>query len=152
MAEPALQIGAAGVDAERLVRDIQEAAAARIREGAYADPRLARAERHNLAFLQSDEAFADYYLQCLRESVAVDINDFEIRERRSALAPLLVRLKTVLWKLLKFYTYRLWSQQNQVNALLLGASEELDRKYRDRLQALEDRLARLEVPKPPEPR
>ena len=56
----------------------------------------------------------------------------------------LVAVKRGIWKILKFYTYRLWSQQNQVNGLLLSASEEIERKYRDRIKALEDRLAKLE--------
>lgn len=151
MATPAFQIGATGVDTGRLVREIQDAVAARLQAGDFADPRLAQAERHNLPFLQDDEAFLEYYLQCLREAVTVDINDFEIRERRGHLAPLLVGFKRLLWKSLKFYTYRLWSQQNQVNGLLLAATEELDRKYRDRLQTLEKRLASLEADRPREP-
>jgi hypothetical protein len=83
-------------------------------------------------------------MESLREAVFVDINDFEIRERRQSAGLILIPLKKALWKLLKFYTYRLWSQQNQVNGLLLSATEEIDRKYRDKIRALEDRLARLE--------
>ena len=59
--------------------------------------------------------------------------------------------KQSVWKLLKFYTYRLWSQQNQVNGLLLSASEEIDRKYRDKIKALEDRVATLESRSRPTP-
>ena len=89
------------------------------------------------------------YLACLRDAVFVDINDFDIRERRRLGAGLLVALKRGVWKLLKFYTYRLWSQQNQVNGLLLAAKEEIDARYRERLQELEARLARLEsAPRP----
>ena len=60
---------------------------------------------------------------------------------------MLVGLKKILWKLLKFYTYRLWSQQNQVNGLLVTALEGLDEKYRNRLRDLEGRLAALEEEK-----
>jgi hypothetical protein len=76
----------------------------------------------------------------------VDINDFPIRERRATpLAPLLVRLKTGLWKLLKFYTYRLWSQQNTVNGLVVTGVEALDEKYQEKLRRLEARIADLEA-------
>jgi hypothetical protein len=138
------EIGAEGVDVERLVADIRETVAAKMQSGAYVGAQLARAERFNLLNLRKDENFFDFYMESLREAVYVDINDFEIRERRALLAPLLVRIKKTLWSLLKFYTYRLWSQQNQVNGLLLSAVEEVDRKYRDRIKVLEERIATLD--------
>lgn len=143
------EIGADGVDVERINADIRDTVAAKMKAGAYAGAQLARAERFNLMNLKKNENFFEFYMDSLREAVFVDINDFEIRERRATLAPLLIRLKKSLWSLLKFYTYRLWSQQNQVNGLLLSATEEVDRKYRDRIKALEDRIAQLESRLPP---
>lgn len=137
-------VGANGVDVNHLVATIRETVAAKMQTGAYTGAQLARAERFNLVNLKKDENFFEIYMESLREAVFVDINDFEIRERRRSVGLILVPLKKVLWKLLKFYTYRLWSQQNQVNGLLLSATEEIDRKYRDKIRALEDRLARLE--------
>ena len=74
----------------------------------------------------------------------IDINDFEIYERRARLAKPLVILKKYIWKLLKFYTYRLWSQQNQVNGLLLAAVENIEEHYRSKIDALEKRVTELE--------
>ncbi len=144
MEKPLFEVGAPGVDAERLVREIQAEVARKMEQGVYADARIARAERTNLVHLRNEEQFLGFYLQCLRDAVFVDISDFEIRERRRYLAPLLVRLKKVIWGLLKFYTYRLWSQQNQVNGLLVTAIEGLDEKYAARIKALEARVAELE--------
>jgi len=110
----------------------------------YADARIARAERTNLVNLRNEEQFLGFYLQCLRDAVFVDISDFEIRERRRYLAPLLIRLKKAIWGLLKFYTYRLWSQQNQVNGLLVTAIEGLDEKAEAKIKALEARIEQLE--------
>lgn len=143
------EIGAGKVDVQRLMAEIQETVTAKMQSGAYAGAQLARAERFNLMNLKKDENFLDFYMESLREAVFIDINDFEIRERRTAFAPLLVRLKKLIWSLLKFYTYRLWSQQNQVNGLLLSATEEVDRKYRDKVKSLEERLAKLETKLPP---
>lgn len=137
------------MDVGKLMTDVCEAAAAKMKSGVYAGVQLARAERFNLVNLKKDENFFDFYMDSLREAVSVDINDFDIRERRAFLAPILVRFKKVLWGVLKFYTYRLWSQQNQVNGLLLSATEELDRKYRDRIKALESRISTLESKLPP---
>lgn len=127
------------------MREVRAEVERKAAAGAYADARIARAERANLINLKGDEDFLVSYLRALREASVVDINDFAIRERRaSALAPLLVRLKTAIWKLLKFYTYRLWSQQNTVNGLLVTGLESLDEKHEARDRKLEARIAELE--------
>lgn len=144
MVEPLFQIGADGVDAAKINAEIQEAVDEKLRAGCYADARVARAERLNLVNLRRDGQFLTAYLQCLRDAVEVDISDFEIRERRTGLAFFLVRLKKVIWSLLKFYTYRLWSQQNQVNALMATGLEGIDEQYTDRIAKLEARIAELE--------
>ncbi len=143
--QPVFDLQAPGVDVDRLMAGIEADVAARRAAGAYADPRIARAERHNLVNLQKDEDFFDFYMACLRESFTVDINDFPIVERRARCGRLLVKLKTAVWKLLKFYTYRLWSQQNQVNGLLLSAMESAEQKQRERVAELEARVAELEA-------
>ena len=138
------EIGADGVDAVRLVDEIRAAVARKMASGDYRDARIARAERANLAHLRDNEQFLSFYLECLRHTASVDIGDFEIRERRRLGGSLLVALERVIWKLLKFYTYRLWSQQNQVNGLLVSTLEGLDEQHRQRIQNLEERVKALE--------
>ena len=137
-------IGAEDIDTAAVVDDIRKTVERKMAEGAYADARVTVAERTNLAGWQGQEGFSDYYLRCLREAAFVDITDFEIHERRSGFAPVLVRIKRFIWGLLRFYTYRLWSQQNEVNGLLVTGIEGVDEKYEDRIRTLEERLARLE--------
>ena len=140
------EVGAPGVDVEKLVREIQETVERKAAEGVYADARIARAERPNLVNFRDDEEFLAFYLNSLREAALVDINDFEIRERRAgAIAPLLIKLKKTIWNLLKFYTYRMWSQQNSVNGLLVTGLESLHEKYDDKIKRLEARIAELEA-------
>jgi hypothetical protein len=143
------EIGADGLNVDKLVDDIRATVAAKMQSGAYVGAQLARAERFNLMNLKKDENFFEFYMESLREAVYVDINDFEIRERRAIASSFLVRLKKIIWNLLKFYTYRLWSQQNQVNGLLLSATEEVNHKYQSRIKVLEERLAALESRLPP---
>jgi len=144
MNDDVFQVGAPGLDAEKLVAEIRRSVEEKMRTGAYTDARVARAERMNLAHFRDDEAFTAFYLDCLREAVFVDIGDFEIHERRPRFSGALILLKRCIWKLLKFYTYRLWSQQNQVNGLLLSALESVERRQREGLRRLEERMARLE--------
>lgn len=140
-----VQIFAPGVDTDAVVRDIQAAVARKTEEGVYADARVARAERTNLIHLRDDEGFLAFYLTALREAAFVDINDFDIRERRARFAPLLVQLKKTIWNLLKFYTFRMWSQQNTVNGLFVTGLETMHEQYQDRIKKLEARIAELEA-------
>lgn len=152
MSQPLFEIGADGINAEAIVREIRETVEQKVRDGLLPDPAAARAERHNLAYLRDQDSLMEYYMACLREAVYVDINDFEIHERRRFGAGALKALKTTIWKLLKFYTYRLWSQQNQANGLLVAAVDGIDQKLsrkvseqEARIQALEEKLAALDA-------
>lgn len=144
MNDPMFNVAAEGIDASALVTEIRRRVAEKKAGGCYADPRVAQAERHNLIHLRDSRDFLSFYVECLRDAVSVDINDFEIVERRSRFSRLLIATKKALWKLLKFYTYRLWSQQNQVNALLLAAYEASVSHYDERLRTLEKRICDLE--------
>jgi len=144
MQEAAFTVNAPGVDVDRLTKEIRETVARKKAAGAYQEPEAVRAERWNLDALRDDDEFIEAYLDSLRDAAVVDINDFEIVERRAAFAPLLRALKRTLWKLLKFYTYRLWSQQNTINGLFLAALENRERRQRRRLAALEARITALE--------
>jgi hypothetical protein len=139
-----VKIGASGVDVSALMAQIRAEVARKTRDGVYTDLRVATAEKTNLDQLKDQDGFFALYLEGLRDAVAVDINDFPIFERRRAFSPFLVRLKKGVWNILKFYTYRLWSQQNQINSMLLALAEELDDKYRRRIERLEARLSELE--------
>ena len=143
-ADAGFEVGAQGVDVERIVADIREKVAARMRNGEYPDPAISRAELANLANLRNEDEFLDFYLNCLRDSCYVDINDFEIVERRAIFRRGSIALKKSIWKLLKFYTYRLWSQQNQINGLFLSTVELTDNRYRDKIRLLEERVAAIE--------
>lgn len=134
-----------GVDVEALVRDIREEVAQKRREGVYSDARIGRAERHNLMYMADSEELLRFYLGCLRDGVHVDINDFQIEDRRTGWQGKgLVKIKTVIWKLLKFYTFRMWHQQNQINGLMVTAIESSFQQYEKKIASLEKRIEELE--------
>ena len=142
--QPAIRIGADGIDVHAVEKEILASVEEKRARGVYDDAAVARAERNNLLTLKDDESFMERYLLCLRQIVPVDINDFEILERRSRLAPLSKAVKKTIWKLLKFYTYRLWSQQNQTNDVLLAAIEIMDRRHKKEVADLKARIEALE--------
>ena len=142
--KPKISIGADGIDAQKIVAQILEEVDRKRKEGVYDEARVARAERNNLLTLKDDASFMEQYILCLRQIIPVDINDFEILEKRSRVAPLVVKLKKTIWKLLKFYTFRLWSQQNQTNSLLLAAIEIMETRHKREVAALKARIDTLE--------
>jgi len=140
-----VRIGAAGVDVQALVSEIRAEVSRKRKEGVYTDARIGRAERHNLMYMADSEELLRFYLQCLRDGVHVDINDFVIEDRRTGWkGRALVKMKTVIWKLMKFYTFRMWHQQNQVNGLMVTAIESSFQQYEKKIASLEERIAKLE--------
>ena len=143
--KPEVEIGAEGIDVEALVAELQARVEEKRRAGAWDDPRIARAEKNNILNLKDDDDFIDNYLECLRRIITVDINAFDIREKRAHFSWFLVRFKKAVWSLLRFYTYRLWSQQNESNAMLFSAIELLSRRSDTRIKNLEKQVAALEA-------
>lgn len=141
-----VKIGTDGaVDAAAVVEAVRKRAAERVASGFYDMEAIAQAERYNLAALKDNAAFFNAYLSSLHRITQVDIGDWEIRERRRSLfTPLLVRLKKSIRALLRFYTYRLWSQQNRANAIFQSSITLIARRQGEELEKIEARLAELE--------
>jgi len=144
MDKPVISIGAEGVDTDSIVESIQQSVNEKMKSGFYNDPAISRAERTNIANISTDEEFLSLFLENLRDTAFVDINDFDITERRRTMPGLLVMVKKLIWKMLKFYTYRLWSQQNQINGIMLAAMEGMHSSFRRRIHDLEKKVAELE--------
>ncbi|MBR0057207.1 MAG: hypothetical protein IJP66_07740 [Kiritimatiellae bacterium] len=148
-----MKIGTDGtVDAAAAVEAIRRRAAARVASGEYDLETLARAERFNVSALKDNPEFFNGYLSAIHRVTQVDIGDWEIRERHGGLAgAFLMRLKKAIRALLRFYTFRLWTQQNRANAIfhsslsLLAERESEDlAKANARIAELERRIAALE--------
>jgi len=140
-----VQLGAEGVDVNALMQEVQNEVQRRRAAGDYQDARIGRAERHNVSQISDGEHAHDVMLRCLDDCSQIDINDYPIEDRNTGIkGKLLVTLKTVIWKLLKFYTYRLWHQQNQYNSMAITAMESQRDFYEKRIQDLENRVNKLE--------
>ena len=144
MDDKPITIGADGINVDEIVAQIRKRVEERRNAGYYDEASVICAERFNLSNMADDDEFIEHYMKCLRQAMQVDINDFEIVEHRARFAPLLKKLKKTIWALLRFYTYRLWSQQNQINNMLIAALEISDKRSRTRIRALEERVAALE--------
>lgn len=140
-----VQVNAGDINVSDLVKEIRDEVAKKRQEGVYTDARIGRAERHNLMYMADSEELLRFYLHCLRDGVHVDINDYQIEDRRTGWqGKALVKMKTVIWKLLKFYTFRMWHQQNQINGLMVTAIESSFQQYEKKIASLEERISQLE--------
>lgn len=140
------KVYASGTDTEKIVTEVNRRVTEKKQKGAYSAVLPRRVQNTSILQVQDDDEFIKYYLECLKDSVYVDIRDFEIIEKRRKFICFFVGLKKLIWKILKFYTYRLWSQQNQVNGLMFSAMERIEMRYNEKISALENRIKKLENP------
>jgi len=132
-------------NARKIVSEIVESVGDDILDGRYDDARIGYAERSNLHNIRKEDEYLKFYLRCLHNGATVDINDWEIEEKRGGLkGKLLLKYKTIIWKSLKFYTFRFWSQQNQINSFFATALETTVERYESKIHQLETRIAELE--------
>ncbi len=140
-----IRIATHGVDTQALMDEINLAIKRKAETGAYAAAGLDRDVMHDSLVFRNYAEFLDFYFETLREAAFVDIADFEITEKRKHFARPLIMLKKAVWAMLRFYTFRLWSQQNQINGLLLAAIEGLHEQHNAKVKALEARIDALET-------
>lgn len=139
-----IHITAPGVDTDAVIRDIHASVKQKAEAGCYQSSGLGEPGRLAPLAFKDNAAFLAFYLENLRENAFVDIDDFEIVEKRPRFTRVLVRIKKTIWSMLRFYTYRLWSQQNQINGLLLAAIEGIHDQQNETISALEARIKALE--------
>lgn len=130
----------------QLVDEIHQKVQADVEAHVYDDARIGVAERSNLSNIRKEDEFLSFYLRCLHNGASVDINDFEITHDSGGLkGKVMVKVKTIIWKMQKFLTFRMWSQQNQINSFLATAIESTFERYETKINQLEQQVAKLEA-------
>jgi hypothetical protein len=137
-------IGADEIDTDKIIHEAEAEVNRKRSAGIYSKAGLTGEKSVNPLEFKNDDEFLSFYLESLRETAFVDISDFEIEEKRQRFRGFFIKLKKGIWSLLKFYTYRMWSQQNQINGLLLSGIEGIHERQREEIRKLEKRIAELE--------
>ena len=146
MNQPEFTIQTDEIDVTALVDQIRKNVADKKKSGAYSDSLVAVAERSNLTNLKDDEEFITYYLECMSRSSVVGIREFEIPDAKGgAVGKAMQKFKKAIWSCLKFYTYRMWTQQNQVNSLQANGIQVIQSQQLKKAEALQARIDRLEA-------
>ncbi len=139
-----INIAAPGIDTDAVIQNIHATVRQKTESGCYQSAGLGDQARLAPLEFKDNAAFLAFYLENLRENAFVDIADFAIVEKRPRFTRLLIKVKQTIWSVLRFYTYRLWSQQNQINGMLLAAIEGVHDQQNEKINALEARISTLE--------
>ena len=123
-----IEIAADGVDTDEIMRRIRERIEAKRKAGVYDKYNLTGITKLEVAEAKSEEDFLRYSLKMLQRTHEIDIADFPIPNKGGPFGWLAVLVKKVLWHLLKFYTWRMWTQQREFNAQVVNTLRTLNRK------------------------
>lgn len=139
------EIHSSGVDLDSISRDISKRIKEKEESGVYHHYNLARIHTLELQDIEDEGDFLEYYLKAVGSTWAVDINDWEIVNKGGILGKPALLLKKIIWKLLKFYTYRLWSQQREFNAQIANTVNSLYKKFDGEIKELKEQLGRKQA-------
>lgn len=138
------RINVAGRDRTGELLSRLDAIASRHPAPPYWDAAAQRRTAPQLAACADEAEYADCLLRLLRNREHLVTADFEVAHRNSTAGRLMARLKSGLWKLLRYQHDYMSGQQNDVNFAMGSALEFEHDLNRRRLQQLEERLATLE--------
>jgi hypothetical protein len=128
---------------EEAMKEIREEINSRQGLGVYDHVDASRVLSLELQNVQDSPDALEQYLKAIRRSWAVDINEFEIPSKGSILSQQLVIIKKIIWKCLKFYTYRIFSQQREYNSQLGNTMIAIHRDYGKKIRNLETRIQKI---------
>ncbi len=123
--------------AERIEKNIRD------REAVYALYDLKKIAPFDLLDIQDESQFLQFYLKAILRTWAIDINDFSIPRKPGFVGAAELVLKKTLWKLLKFYTFRLFSQQREFNSQVSYTLAAIHKDYTARVYTLQKQILAL---------
>jgi len=130
------EIKTPGVDVKELIREIEERVEEKKAQGIYDQYHLKNIAQLELENIKDETQYLEWLLKVLDRSWDIHIGDPQIINKGGILGYPVVWLKKIIWQLLKFYTYRLFSQQKEFNSQVVIAVGLLAK----RLEKLEQRL------------
>ena len=116
MQERFAEIGADGVDVDKIMQKIERTVTEKEARGVYKKHKLNGIGSLEIKELKDSTEILGHVVNFMKKSCEIDISDFEIVNKGGLLGRVEVAVKKVVWKLLKFYTYRMFMQQREFNA------------------------------------
>jgi hypothetical protein len=97
----------------------------------------------DLLEVEDESQFLEFYMKTLQRAWAIDINDFPIPRKPGLTGLVEFALKKVIWNALKFYTYRLFSQQREFNAQMSYTLTTMHKDYNSKINAIQKQILAL---------
>ncbi|MBN2143468.1 MAG: hypothetical protein JW774_02480 [Candidatus Aureabacteria bacterium] len=144
MSEAFFEIKNCSVTGSQIMAEIQRRIKEKEDQGIYQKYSLSRSVQFEWKEVSDETQFLDYYLKTIRRSWAVDINEFEIPKKKGLKGKIELLFKKIIWKSLKFYTYRLFSQQREFNSQAAHTLLLLHQDYTEKIKKLETELKAVE--------
>lgn len=125
------EIKTPGIDVKQLMREIEERVAEKKAQGVYDRHNLDRITKLEIENVKDDAEYLRWLLKSIDQSWDVNIGDPQIVNKGGILGKPEVWLKKIIWQLLKFYTYRLFSQQKEFNSQVAMALGLISKRIED---------------------
>ena len=138
--ENTFEINTPGIDVEAIVATIRERVEEKQQAGVYDQYNISPAVALEIDNLKTNADYLNYYLDTIWRAADIDLGDFPIHSKTPVVGRPVVLLKKIIWTLMKFYTFRLFSQQKDFNVKMASIVHGLDMKYEERLAALEEKI------------
>lgn len=137
--EKTFTIDIENIAVDKIMETIRERVRKKKEAGIYDKYNLSGITKLEIKDAKSEEDFLKYYFKTMQRSYELDIGDFEIPSKGGFLGRPAVWAKKIIWKLLKFYTYRMFTQQREFNFQVLNTLRALNRKIDKIGQLLEEK-------------
>ena len=141
--EGTFSIGAEGIDVQKIMGKIRKRVDEKKAAGVYDKYNLDDITKLDISEAKNDEDFLRYYLKIIRRTYMLDIDDFDIPSKGGILGKPVVWLKKIIWHLMKFYTYRMFTQQREFNLQIVHTLAALNRKIDKNHKEILDELKKL---------
>ncbi len=110
------EIKTPGVDVKKIMDDIQSKIKEKKEQGVYNQYSLDRVTRLEIENIKGDVEYLQWLMKVMNQSWDINIGDPQIVNKGGLLGKPEMWLKKIIWHLLKFYTYRMFSQQKEFNS------------------------------------
>ena len=138
------EIKTSGIDVDKIMQEIKNRVEEKKVAGVYDKYNLEGLVTKDIEQLQDEQDFLNYYMDLIQHTCDIDIGDFEIPSKGGILGKPIAKLKRLIWIILRFYTYRLFSQQKEFNFQLVNTLMSLNKKLDDKVKELEAKLSKYE--------